>query len=99
MLNIKKEQQGEAAIVSLEGHLDTNTARELEEELKDVLLQTTSLTLDFEKLEYVSSAGLRVLLSAHKIMSGKGEMKLVHVSEAVMEIFDITGFSDVLNIE
>ncbi len=99
MLNINKKIDGDKAVVELEGRLDTVTSPELENELKDVLPELTGLTLDFTGLEYVSSAGLRVLLSAQKAMSRQGEMKLVGVSEAIMEIFEVTGFSDILTIE
>ena len=69
------------------------------EELKEILSNVTELVLDFEKLEYISSAGLRVLLSAQKVMSRQGSMRLIHVNEAVMEIFEVTGFSDILTIQ
>ncbi|MBQ2178584.1 MAG: STAS domain-containing protein, partial [Oscillospiraceae bacterium] len=79
--------------------LDTITSPELEEELKASLENAQALVLDFEKLEYISSAGLRVLLSAQKTMAKRGEMKLTHVNETVMEIFEVTGFADILTIE
>lgn len=81
------------------GRLDTVTAPELEAELEKILPNTNALVLDIEKLEYISSAGLRVILKAQKAMNTKGTMKLSHVGESVMEVFDITGFSDFLNIE
>ena len=81
------------------GRLDTVTAPELEAELEKILPNTNALVLDMEKLEYISSAGLRVILKAQKAMNTKGTMKLSHVGESVMEVFDITGFSDFLNIE
>lgn len=99
MLNIRKEIENEAVKIALEGRLDTTTAPELEAELKDALDGATSLTLDLEKLEYISSAGLRVLLSAQKTMNRQGEMKVVHVGETILEIFEVTGFSDILTIE
>ncbi len=99
MLNITKAIENEKAVFSLEGRLDTVTAPELEKELKEALDGVSALTLDFEKLEYISSAGLRVLLSAQKVMSKKGEMKIVHVNDTIMEIFEVTGFSDILTIE
>ena len=86
-------------IISLEGRLDTMTAPELEEELKKVLPETEQLTFDFEGLEYISSAGLRVLLSAQKVMSKQGSMKITHANETIMEIFEVTGFVDILTIE
>ena len=98
MLKIDKEITGEQAIFLLEGRLDTITAPELEKELKETLTGINDLTLDFTKLEYLSSAGLRVLLAAQKIMMKQGEMKVTHVNETIMEIFEITGFSDILNI-
>lgn len=85
--------------ISLEGRLDTVTAPELEAELSRALNSADRLTFDFSKLDYISSAGLRVLLSAHKAMSGKGGMKVTHVNEIVSEVFDVTGFSDILTIE
>ena len=75
------------------------TAPQLEKELQGSLADVKALTLDFERLEYISSAGLRVLLAAQKIMNRQGEMKLVHVNETVKEIFEVTGFCDILNIE
>ena len=85
--------------LALEGRLDTVTAPELEKELKASLEGVRSLIFDFSGLEYVSSAGLRVLLLAHKTMSRQGEMKLIHVGENIMEIFEVTGFTDILTIE
>ena len=99
MLNISKESNATSLTVILEGRLDTTTAPDLEKELKDSLDDVTELIMDFEKLEYISSAGLRVLLSAQKIMSRQGEMKLIHVSDTIMEIFELTGFADILTIE
>ena len=99
MLNINKNLEGEKLTVALEGRLDTVTAPELEAELKDSLDPVTELVLDMKDLEYISSAGLRVLLTAQKSMSQKGSMKLINVNETVMEIFDVTGFVDILTIE
>ena len=98
-MTITKTQSGSALTLALEGRLDTVTSPELEAELKESLNGVESLTLDFSKLDYISSAGLRVLLSAHKAMSGKGGMKVTHVNEIVQEVFDVTGFSDILTIE
>ena len=98
-MTITKKQDGNALTIALEGRLDTMTAPELEAELKKDLDSVDSLVLDFSKLDYISSAGLRVLLSAHKSMSRKGGMKVVHVNEIVREVFDVTGFSDILTIE
>ena len=99
MLNINKTIENGRAAFALEGRLDTVTSPSLEAELKNALDGVNELTLDFEKLEYVSSAGLRVLLAAQKEMSRKGVMKLTHVGETIMEIFEVTGFSDILTIE
>ena len=99
MLNITKEAENEKAVFTLEGRLDTITAPQLEKELKETLDGVRELTLDFEKLDYISSAGLRVLLSAQKIMNKQGEMTVTNCSEEIMEIFDVTGFSDILSIE
>jgi len=98
MLNINKTKENQSAIVSLEGRLDTVTAPELEKELHALRPGLTELKLDFAKLDYISSAGLRVLLSAQKVMIKQGEMTLTNVSETVMEIFEVTGFSDILTI-
>ena len=91
MLNIKKTIEGSKATFALEGRLDTNTAVELE--------AVDELVFDFEGVEYISSAGLRVLLANYKAFSKKGGMKVIHVKEMIMEIFDVTGFSDILTIE
>ena len=98
-MTINKNQNGTALTIALEGRLDTTTAPQLEQELKTSLDGITDLTLDFTKLDYISSAGLRVLLSAHKTMAGKGGMKVTHVNEVVQEVFEVTGFSDILTIE
>ena len=98
MLNITKRTEGNTVIITIEGRLDTTTAPQLEAELQSAL-DAELLVLDLEKLVYVSSAGLRVLLSAQKRVSGHGQMKIVHVCEVVMEIFEVTGFTDILNIE
>ena len=98
-MTLNKKQNGTALEIALEGRLDTVTAPELEAELKKSLDGVDSLTLDFTNLAYISSAGLRVLLSAHKQMSAKGGMKVTHVNEIVQEVFEVTGFSDILTIE
>ena len=98
-MTIEKKVNGTALEIVLEGRLDTMTAPELEAELNQSLGSAESLTLDFSKLEYISSAGLRVLLSAHKVMSAKGGMKLRNVNEIVQEVFEVTGFADILDIE
>ena len=99
MLNITTKTEDGALQVALEGRLDTVTSPQLENELKNALDGADALVLDMEKLEYISSAGLRVLLSAQKLMSSKGGMKLLHVNDTIMEIFEVTGFSDILTIE
>ena len=99
MLNITKTMDGSVLTMVLEGRLDTTTAPQLESELKAALDQADTLVLDFEKLEYISSAGLRVLLSAQKVMAKKGGMTIRHVNDVIMEIFEVTGFIDILNIE
>ena len=98
-MKITKNVNGNIATIALEGRLDTTTAPELEKELKAVIESADALVLDFGDLDYISSAGLRVLLSAHKAMSRKGGMKVVNVNELVREVFDVTGFSDILTIE
>ena len=99
MLNITKNTNETELTVALTGRLDTTTAPELEKELKTSLDGVTALIIDMAALDYISSAGLRVLLSAQKTMNKQGEMKVVHVNETIMEIFEVTGFSDILTIE
>ena len=99
MLNINKTINNTTAVFTLEGRLDTSTAPELDKELKSSLDGITTLTLDMKTLDYISSAGLRVLLSVQKIMNKQGEMTIRNANETVMEIFEVTGFSDILNIE
>ena len=98
-MTINKTMNGNALTIALEGRLDTTTAPELEQALKESLDSAQELIMDFSKLDYISSAGLRVLLSAHKAMRTKGGMKVVNVNEIVKEVFDVTGFADILNIE
>lgn len=98
-MTINKKQNGNSLEIALEGRLDTMTAPELEAELNKTLGGVDSLVFDFAKLNYISSAGLRVLLSAHKALSAKGGMKLRNVNEVVQDVFDVTGFSDILDIE
>ena len=99
MLNIEKKENAPELTIALAGRLDTATAPELEKELKASLDGVTALTIDMAELEYISSAGLRVLLSTQKIMNKQGEMKVTHVGETIMEIFEVTGFSDILTVE
>ena len=98
-MTIRIEKQANALTLAPAGRLDTLTAPELEQTIKENLDGITSLTMDLADLEYVSSAGLRVLLSAQKAMNAQGEMKVCHVNETIMEIFEVTGFSDILTIE
>ncbi|MBQ7628005.1 MAG: STAS domain-containing protein [Clostridiales bacterium] len=98
MLNINVKSEGEKLTVKLEGRLDTTTSPELESVLGMNLDGIKELVFDFNDLEYLSSAGLRVLLNAQKTMNQQGEMKVTGVSDAVKEIFDVTGFSDILTV-
>ena len=98
-MTINKSQNGSTLVIALEGRLDTMTAPELEAELNASLKDAEALVMDFTNLEYISSAGLRVLLSAHKAMSGKEGMTVTNVNEIVAEVFEVTGFADILNIE
>ena len=98
-MTIRKQQNGTELTLALEGRLDTTTSPELETELKVSMDAADSLVLDFSKLEYISSAGLRVLLSAHKAMAGKGGMTVANANEIVQEVFDVTGFSDILTLK
>ena len=98
-MNITQNKQGSTLTVELEGRLDTTTAPQLEAELKTALDGITELVFDIKDLAYISSAGLRVLLSAQKVMNKQGKMVIRGASEEIMEIFDVTGFVDILNIE
>ena len=97
-MTITKTQNEAALELALHGRLDTTTAPELEKELESSLKGVSELTLDFAELDYISSAGLRVLLYAQKTMSQQGSLILKNVSEIIMEIFEVTGFSDILTI-
>lgn len=99
MLNITKNANGNELKLILEGRLDTTTAPQLEATLNSALAGVTALKFDLEKLDYISSAGLRVLLSSQKTMNKQGSMVISNVSPEVKEIFDVTGFSDILTIE
>ena len=98
-MTITKKTEGDALTITLEGRLDTSTAPELEAELGASLDGITDLTLDLDQLLYLSSAGLRVILGAQKRMNKQGTMTVVHVADAIMEVFEITGFVDILNIQ
>ena len=98
-MTIEKKQEGNNLTVCLEGRLDTLTSPELEAEFRQSLTGITELVVDMEKLAYISSAGLRVLLSAQKVMNKQGAMTIRNVSEEIMEVFEVTGFVDILTIE
>ena len=98
-MKINKIKNGSELTLAVEGRLETTTAPELEAVVKSELGGITNLTFDITKLDYISSAGLRVLLSAQKIMKNQGAMTVKGANDIVMEIFDITGFSDILTIE
>ena len=98
-MTIEKKINNDAVTLIVSGRLDTQTAPELENELDAVLTDLKELTFDMTNLEYVSSAGLRVILKAQKAMNAQGSMKLTGVNDSIMEVFDITGFLDILTIE
>lgn len=98
-MTINKTAEAGKLTLALEGRLDTGTAPQLEAELKSSLDGVTTLVLDFTGLEYISSAGLRVLLGAQKVMSKQGGMVIRNVNEVISEVFEVTGFVDILNIE
>ena len=97
-MTISKNLEGEKLTILLEGRLDTTTSPALEAELKDALTGITELVFDFEKLEYISSAGLRILLANQKIMNKQGSMVIKNVNEVIAEVFEVTGFADILTI-
>ncbi|MCR5685356.1 MAG: STAS domain-containing protein [Lachnospiraceae bacterium] len=97
-MKISNEKNGTDMTIMIEGRLDTTTAPELEKYIDENLGDTKELTFNLEKLEYVSSAGLRVLLSAQKKMNKVGNMTIKNVNDVIMEIFEVTGFSDIMNI-
>ena len=99
MLDIKKTIENSKASFALSGRLDTTTAPRLEQEIKASLDGVSDLVIDMEALDYISSAGLRVLLSAQKVMNKQGKMTIRNANETVLEIFEVTGFSDILTIE
>lgn len=98
-MTIEKKADGENLEIKLVGRLDTTTAPNLEAELKRSVNGVTKLTFDFSELEYLSSAGLRVLLAAQKVMNKQGEMIIRHVNDKIQDIFEVTGFSEILTIE
>ncbi|MCI6097603.1 MAG: STAS domain-containing protein [Selenomonadaceae bacterium] len=97
-MTISKNLEGEKLTILLEGRLDTTTSPALEAELKDALTGITELVFDFEKLEYISSAGLRILLANQKIMNKQGSMVIKNVNEVIAEVFEVTGFADILTV-
>lgn len=98
-MQITKNQTADKLEVALSGRLDTNTAPQLEQDMASALAGVKDLVFDFTDLAYVSSAGLRVLLALQKTMNKQGSMKVTHVNPEIMEIFEITGFLDVLTVE
>ncbi len=98
-MNIQITKENDVLFIELEGRLDTTTAPQLEKTLKVEVANHKKLILDFAQLAYISSAGLRVLLAAQKVMNRQGEMKILHVNETIMEVFEVTGFADILTIE
>ena len=99
MLDIEKITEDKKIIYSLEGRLDTTTSPDLEKEVEALPEDIQELVFDFEKLDYISSAGLRVMLKAHKLMSAQGSLIIKNVQSDVMEVFEMTGFSDILRFE
>ena len=98
-MTINKKQDGNSVIYAVEGRLETTTAPDLESVLKQELDGVADLVFDFAKLDYISSAGLRVILFAQKKMNAQGTMKVINANDIVKEIFDVTGFSDIITIE
>lgn len=98
IMTIDKNREGNKMTVALEGRLDTTTAPQLEGEIRGSLDGITDLEFDFQKLAYISSAGLRVMLSTQKVMNKQGNMTICHVNEDIMEVFEVTGFVDILHI-
>ena len=97
-MTVEKTKDGSSLMVKVSGRLDTTTSPDLEAQLKESIDGVADLTIDFSNLEYISSAGLRVLLSAQKIMNQQGSMKVTGANETIMEVFEVTGFSDILTI-
>ena len=98
-MTIDIKRNAEETVIEIVGRLDTTTAPALDKTAKDDLGDTKKLVLDFKGLEYISSAGLRVLLAAQKVMNKQGEMIIKNVNETITEIFEVTGFIDILTIE
>lgn len=98
-MTIIKNREGSKLSVQIDGRLDTTTAPQLESEIREDLSEITELDFDIKDLAYISSAGLRVLLSAQKVMNKQGTMTIRNVNEDIMDVFEVTGFVDILNIE
>lgn len=98
-MTIEKKIENEKVVLAMSGRLDTQTAPELEKELDNLENTCKELIFDMSNVAYISSAGLRVILKAQKYMNAKGKLKLTGVNESIMEVFEITGFSDILTIE
>ncbi|MBO4395336.1 MAG: STAS domain-containing protein [Eubacterium sp.] len=98
-LEINKTVEGTKYVFMPEGEINTNTAPEFEKELDAALSDVTEMIIDFEKVTYVSSAGLRAVIATYTKIEGKAEMKLINMSEGVREVFEMTGFADYVNIE
>lgn len=99
MLNIDKKVDGKNIELVLSGRIDTTTAPELDKAIQEIIGNAENLVFNFADIDYISSAGLRVLLTSQKTMNKQGSMKVIHVNESVMEIFEVTGFSEILSIE
>lgn len=99
MLNIDKKVDGKNIELILSGRIDTTTAPELDKAIQEIIGNAENLVFNFANIDYISSAGLRVLLTSQKAMNKQGSMKVIHVNESVMEIFEVTGFSEILSIE
>lgn len=98
-MNMKKKKEGSTLTVKISGRIDTATSPEFDNYVNENLGDATELILDFEEVNYVSSAGLRVLLSLHKKMLAKEGLKLINVNEAVCDVFEVTGFDEILTFE
>ncbi len=98
-MTIEMKKEGKSLILKIAGRLDTTSAPEMEKAVKENISGVEELVIDMEKLEYISSAGLRVLLSAQKTMNSQGSMKVINVSDTIMEIFEITGFNEIMTIK
>lgn len=97
-MTIEKNKSGNTLVLKVSGRLDTTTAPELEAVIKNELDGVEDLTIDFSDLDYISSSGLRVLLAAQKKMNAQGSMKIANPNEIVREVFEVTGFSDILTV-